>query len=233
MRRALLLAIGLPLLGAGIAEGNRAYRSGDARTAATVYARRMAEGDSSAVVRYNLGTALLRMARYDQARPHLEAAANAPVRRELAVRAHYNAGNADLEPVYRGLRRGREDPQRAERLRRAVGRYKQALRLDPSDLDAKWNLEIAQKLLRQEEQSGGGGAPEEQGGGGGGEGDQNEEQQPSPGPQETPQGQGADASQLSRAEAERILSGAARQERETQNEVLGRNRGTPRPARDW
>jgi Ca-activated chloride channel family protein len=232
MKRALLLAIGLPLLGGGIEAGNRAYRSGDARAAAAVYARRMAEGDSSAIVRYNLGTALLRMERYDQARPHLEAAAGAPVRRELAVRAHYNAGNADLEPAWRARGEG-EDPKRIERLRRAIGRYKQALRLDPSDLDAKWNLEIAQKLLRQEEQSGGGGAPEEEGGGGGGEGDQNEEQQPSPGPQETPQGPGADSPQLSRAEAERILSGAASRERETQEELLGRNRGSPRPARDW
>ena len=233
MKRVVLLALALPLLGGGVAEGNRAYRSGQVRLAAEVYARRLERGDSSAVVRYNLGTALLRLGRWDDARPHLEAAASARARPELAARAHYNAGNTDLEPVFRGKV---PDAERAERLRRSIARYKQALRLAPADPDAKWNLELAQKLLREQpreeerqddprDQGGGGG------GGGGGQQDDPQPQQRQPEP--SPASQGGPSPQISRAEAARILSGAAEQERNAQRELLDRNRGARKAVRDW
>ncbi len=233
MRRLALLALLAPLLGGDVTAGNRAYRAGNPRAAAAVYARLLAEGDSSAALRYNLGTALLRTGRWDEARTQLEAAAALPLPPELALRAHYNAGTADLLPVHR---REASADERKERLTRAISRYKQALRIAPGDLDSKWNLELAQKLLDQEE-SGASDQPQGGGGGGGGGEDENDDPQPDPQPgppTPAPQPQGnADAPQLSPAEAERVLSGAATRERETQRELLDRNRATPRPARDW
>jgi Ca-activated chloride channel homolog len=235
VRRLALFGLLVPLLGSDVTAGNRAYREGNPRVAASVYARLLAEGDSSAALRYNLGTALLRTGRWDEARAQLEAAAALPTPPQLALRAHYNAGTADLLPVHR--RDASAAEERKARLTRAISRYKQALRIAPGDLDSKWNLEIAQKLLDQEE-SGASDQPEGGGGGGGGGGeDENDDQQPDPQPgppTPSPQPQGdADAPQLSPAEAERILSGAATRERNTQREILDRNRATPRPARDW
>jgi tetratricopeptide (TPR) repeat protein len=226
MRRALLLAVALPLLGGGIAEGNRLYRAGQFRRAAEAYARRYAEGDSSAVLRYNLGTALLRLQRWDEARPHLDAAVEAQKPPGLRQRALYNAGNADLEPVFR--RRVTDEERRNAMLLRAVGRYKDALLLRPDDADAKWNLELALRLLRRDPPSGGGGGGQGQSGGGGGDDTpQQPAQQPSPAPTPAP------APELTQEQAERILTGASNAEKDAQRQVLSRSRGERNAVRDW
>ncbi|HYH79602.1 MAG TPA: hypothetical protein VEX86_07385 [Longimicrobium sp.] len=227
MRRALLLAVALPLLGGGMAEGNRLYRAARFRLAAEAYARRYAEGDSSVVLRYNLGTALLRLQRWDEARPHLDAATAAQKPAELRQRALYNAGNADLEPVFR--RTVTDDAKRTEMLRRAIGRYKDALLARPNDADAKWNLELALRLLRRDPPSGGGGGQDQDQGGGGG--DDDAQQQPAPQPSPAPRP--APAPELSQEEAERILTGASNAEKDAQREALSRNRGERNAVRDW
>jgi tetratricopeptide (TPR) repeat protein len=224
----------LPILGGSVAEGNRLYRAGQHRRAAEVYARLLEKGDSSAAVRYDLGTALLRTGRYDDARARLETAADGKARapRELRMRAHYNAGNADLEPVFRG---SVPKEQREQRLHRAVVRYRKALMLRPGDYDAKWNLELAQRLLERERRSGGGGGgqqnPKPSGGGGGGV-----PERPSPAarqPRPSPASRGEGSPGVSQARAERILSNAERQEREVQRRVLEKKRGGREAVRDW
>jgi len=227
MRRLLLLAA-LPLLGGGMVEGNRLYRAGQFRRAAEAYQRRAAAGDTSAAERYNLGTALLRLRRWDEARPLLESAAGVRRVAELRQRALYNAGNADLEPVF--LRKATKPDERRERLTRAIAHYKDALLARPGDADAKWNLELAERLLDHEPpKSGGGGGADKQNQGGGGGG----QQPPQPAPQPAPSPQPAPAPELSEREAERILTGAARAEADAQREVLSRVRGQRKTVRDW
>ena len=227
MRR-LLLLVALPLLGGGMVEGNRLYRAGQFRRAAEAYQRRVAAGDTSAAARYNLGTALLRLQKWDEARPLLESAGGVRRAPELRQRALYNAGNADLEPVFR--RKVTEPGARRERLLRAITHYKDALLARSGDADAKWNLELAQRLLDREppQRGGGGGADQRnQGGGGGGQGPPQPAPQPAPSPRQTP------APELSQREAERILTGAARAEADAQREVLSRVRGQRKTVRDW
>jgi Ca-activated chloride channel family protein len=228
VRRALLLAVTLPLLGGGVAEGNRLYRHGQFRLAAEAYARRYAAGDSSVALRYDLGTALLRLGRWDDARPHLEAAIEATKPAELRQRALYNAANADLEPVFR--RKVTDDAKRTEMLRRAIGLYKDALLARPGDADARWNLELALRLLRHDPPSGGGGGGNEQNQGGGGGGD-DAPRQPAPQPSSAPQP--APAPELTQEQAERILTGASNAEKDAQRQVLSRNRGQRNAVRDW
>lgn len=231
MMKLLSILLLVPILGGGMATANRLYRAGEHRRAAALYAGRIAEGDSSAAARYNLGTALLRLGRHDDARPYLEAAAAAKrgIGRELKERAHYNAGNADLEPVFAA--RVPED-QREPRLKRAAAHYRNALLQDPSDADAKWNLELAMRLLQRERGGGGGGGDEDENpSGGGGEGD--DPQQADPQPQPAPGAQGSGAPRLSREAAERLLSRAGEDERQVQREVLERNRGGREGVRDW
>jgi tetratricopeptide (TPR) repeat protein len=225
MRRALLLGMMVPLLaGGGATEANRRYRAGEHRAAAEAYAKLVQAGDTSTATRYNLGTALLRTRQWDEARPHLEAAL-AAARGELQQRAAYNGGNADLEPVF--LKQVTEPEAHEERLRRAIGRYHQALLARPGDLDAKWNLELALRLLAP---------PPPQGGGGGGESDQGgggDQDQPQPSPQAAESPRQQPVPNLSQQEAERILTGAERSEREAQRQTLDRNRGERQGVRDW
>ena len=229
--RRLRATLGLVLLlgGGALAEGDRAYRRGDYRTAAEAYGRVLAAGDSSAVVHYNLGTALLRLDRHDEARPHLEAAARLRGRAGLPARAEYNAGGADLAPVAAD-RVAKE--QRRERLLRAVDRYRRALLLNPGDADAKWNLELAQRLLRVESGGGGGGDvddEDERPRGGGGEGP------PSPASPQPRPGQGSQGADqpMTRERAERILAGAESREQAIQRQQLRRDQSKVHGVRDW
>lgn len=231
--RSALLAAGLlgTLLGGGLYAGNRLYRAGEYARAAEAYAAAMAAGDSSAVAHYNHGTALLRLERWDAARSALEAATHASSggeRRELAFRAAYNAGNADLEPVFRGMV---ADTARATALRRALAHYRVALLLSPADGDAKWNLELATLLLHEETGGGGGGGADDAGGGGEGAHDE----APAPeGAGAEAGGSGTDAEGLEQSEAARLLAGADRAERELQRRRLRQGQEPPPPGtRDW
>lgn len=228
MRRLVVLGAAALIGGGALAEGERAYIRGDFRAAAAAYGRALADGDSSAVVRYNLGTSLLRLGRHDEARPHLVAAALARAPLEVRFRAEYNAGNTHLVPVASG----RVAPeQRRARLYRAVAHYRRALLLRSGDVDAKWNLELANRLLR-EQPGGGGGEDDEEDespSGGGGEND------PSPAaPQPRPGQVDAGAGQpMTREQAERILAGAETREQRIQRQQLKQDQTRIHGVRDW
>ncbi|HEX2077056.1 MAG TPA: tetratricopeptide repeat protein [Longimicrobium sp.] len=228
MRRLMILGAAALIGGGALAEGERAYQRGDYRAAAAAYGRALAAGDSSAVVRYNLGTSLLRLGRHDEARPHLEAAALARAPLEVRFRAEYNAGNTHLVPVAAG---SVPSEQRRERLFRAIAHYRRALLLRPGDVDAKWNLELANRLLR--EQTGGGGGEDDEDNespsGGGGEND------PSPAaPQPQPGSADAGAGRpMTREQAERILAGAETREQRILRQQLKQDQTRIHGVRDW
>lgn len=215
------LALAALLAASGVlATAERAYRQGDYEAAAAGYARALAAGDSSAAVRYNLGTALLRLGRHDEARPHLEAAAGDSA---LAARAAFNAGFADLAPAAAG----RVPPdERRPRLERAVTRYRTALRADPSDADAKWNLELAERLLRREASGGGNEDDEDPAGGGGGSEEESTKSS-------APRGADPGGAPLTPAEAERILAGAEQRDLAVQRERLKQDQRRIHGVRDW
>ena len=213
------------LLAAGSACGDRHCRAERYDQAAAEYRRELQRGNTSAAVHYNLGTALLRLQRYGEAREHLEIATRAdePGTRQ---RAFYNQGNTHLEPAFRAQR----SPERTEALQEAVRSYREALLLDPDDMDAKWNLELAQRLLAEQGSGGSSDDPRQGGGGGGGE----DEQAPSsPDPTPAPAGGTGSAPQMTPAEAERVLQAAAQREASLQQEKLQRSEVAPPNVRDW
>jgi tetratricopeptide (TPR) repeat protein len=228
MMRWMMIAGAAALIGGGVlADAERAYRRGDYQAAAQGYARALADGDSSAAVRYNLGTALLRLGRHDEARPHLEAAARARAHGDVRMRAAYNAGGTDLQPVASG----RVPPeQRRDRLMRAIRHYRGALLINPGDADAKWNLELATRLLR--EQAGGGGGDDEENENPSGGGGQNPPSPATPQPQPSTADQGA-GRPMTREQAERILAGAEAREQRVQRQQLKQDQNRIHGVRDW
>lgn len=210
-RAVLALAVVCALWNAEI-RGNRAFRDREYARAAAEYHRALRDRGSNAALRYNLGTALARLGRFPEAAAQLDSAVSG-ADAALRQRVHFNRGNTDLEPAFRAA----PDSVRDARLRRAVIAYKRALLLQPSDSAAKWNLELALRLLRQPPPSAGGG-----GGGGGGGAPETPEPEPAP-----------DAADPALAEAERILSGAEQADIRLQQDRT--RRGNPqRPvARDW
>ncbi len=163
-----------------VVAGNDAYAAGRYAEAIAAYGRAEERGavDPDGLA-YDRGTAELaaaarlgdpaaKEALTQQALEHLKQAAHA---KDAPVRgaAHYNAGNALLG---------------ANKLDEAIDAYKDALREDPLQEDARMNLEVA---LRRKQKQGGGGGPGPQGQGQQGQGPQQGGQQG----QQPQQGSGA------------------------------------------
>ncbi len=139
-------------------EGNRAYAAGDYQGALERYRRAGAERPDLRVIAYNTGNALHRLGQYERAVSEAQrAAADGP--NDVRFRAYYALGNHFA---------------RLNRWREAYEAYRNALILNPGDLDAKVNLEIALRHLEEQRQGQAGqatqrgqqGQPGEQGQGG-------------------------------------------------------------------
>ena len=119
--------------------GNRLHRVGAFEAAASAYRGSGDDAASAQLRAYNLGTALLE-AGSDEAERHLERAAAGPDR-NVAQKAHYNVGYHLV-----GLAGGSSDQvATVALLLGAIRNNRIALRLDPADEDARWNLAVAQR----------------------------------------------------------------------------------------
>ncbi|HET9041001.1 MAG TPA: VWA domain-containing protein [Gemmatimonadales bacterium] len=126
-------------------KGERLYASGDFAESAKVLDRALA-ADSTPVRAYNAGNAYYRMRRYEDAAVRYRLAAAGPAKvRQPSV---FNLGNALV-------RAAEEAPERGQLLLDAIAAYEEALRLDPADHDAKWNLELALQRLEEDRMAGG------------------------------------------------------------------------------
>lgn len=122
-----------------IRSGNRAYEQGAYPQSEVDYRRALEQSPESYEARFNLGNALYKQERHDEAAQIFQQLAQDTTRADHAAACHYNAGNALF-----GQRK----------LQEALEAYKNSLRQDPTDMDAKFNLAYVKKML--EEQQGGG-----------------------------------------------------------------------------
>ncbi|MES2180365.1 MAG: VWA domain-containing protein [Gemmatimonadota bacterium] len=185
-----------------------AYAAKDYKTAVLLFGRAIQKGDKTPGALYNYGTSLLAADSMAAAAEILERAAE-KADTETQYRARFNAGLAHLLQG-RALK---GDSASAE-FKAALAAYKRVLLQRPTDLDAKWNYELA---LEQQKK----------GGGGGGGGQSNAD--PSPAQQEQkPQ------PTLAQRQAEQLLGSAEREERDVQSKKQKQNRPEPPPGgKDW
>ena len=107
--------------------------------------------------RYNLGNALYKAERFDKAEQTMRQAAADTLRTDdERAQAFYNLGNAQFKQ---------------QKYKEALESYKQSLRLNPSDQEAKYNYAYTKRLIDDENGGGGGGDDKNQ------DKDQNKEQQ--------------------------------------------------------
>jgi len=124
--------------------GERLYHEGRYAEAFALF-HGAQRGDSSARLAFDAGSALYRLERYEEAAEQFRTSARDP---GLRQRSLFNLGNAMV-------RAAEEKPGQPEPLYRATEAFEGALRLDPRDQDAKWNLEIALRRLGDDRTSGG------------------------------------------------------------------------------
>ena len=116
---------------------NRLYEAGDFEQALQAYQKLLAERPDLPELSYNAGNALHRLGRFERAIEETQRALP-PTGARLGAATYYALGNHFLA---------------LDRPEDAYEAYKSALLLDPSDLDAKHNLELALRRLRQRQPS--------------------------------------------------------------------------------
>jgi tetratricopeptide (TPR) repeat protein len=196
-------------------DATAAFRAKDYRRAAGLFAEVIRKGDRTPGALYNYGTALVAADSLPAAAEVLERAVER-ADPEVRYRGRFNKG---LTHLVRGLGSPKDssaapNDSASGQLKLALADYKRVLIQRPTDLDAKWNYELALEK-------------EKSGGGGGGGGQSNASQAPSknePKPQPT----------LAQRQAEQLLGSAEREEREVQSKKQKQNRPEPPPGgKDW
>ena len=85
---------------------------------------------------YNLGNVLYRQGRYEEAAKAFQKVAQQQGS-PLQAQAYHNTGNIEMQQ---------------KQYQKSIDAYKNALRLNPKDMDTKYNLEYARKMLVQQQQ---------------------------------------------------------------------------------
>ena len=121
---------------AEVREGNRLYQEGRFDEAREQYLEALRENPNSPIIRFNEGNALYQSAEFQQALEAYRQAVETGDDR-LKAQAWYNLGNV----LYR-----------QQQLAESIEAYKESLRLDPNDVDAKHNLEMALQHMQDQQQ---------------------------------------------------------------------------------
>ena len=140
-----------------VRKGTRQYNKGNYEQAISRYEQALQAVAGQFEATYDLGNALYKAERFDRAEQTMQQAAADSLRTDTErAEAFYNLGNAQFKQ---------------QKYKEALESYKQSLRLNPSDQEAKYNYAYTKRLIDDENGGGGGGDDKNQ------DKDQNKEQQ--------------------------------------------------------
>jgi len=202
-------------------QGNRSYEDNDFGDSEMLYRRAVDADPEFNKAIFNLGDALYKQEKYEEALDNFKELSGRETDSNLLADSYYNMGNTLLK---------------AGKIEESIEAYKNALRNDPSSMEAKYNLAYAQDLLDQQknqqqqqqdqqqkdqeqqdnQQSQGENEDQNQQ-----EGDQEQDQQQQDQQQDQKQQQQQQEGeqQMSREDAERLLQALAENEKEVQEKV--------------
>lgn len=120
-----------------VAKGNEEYEKKRYRNAESLYREAVKKDPKQYPGNYNLGSALYRQDKFEEAAQQYLNSSVAENNPEKQAKAYYNMGNALLK---------------AEKYQESVEAYKKALRINPNDEDARYNLSYAMQKLKQQQQ---------------------------------------------------------------------------------
>lgn len=118
-----------------IRQGNRYFKKEKFDTAELAYRKALEEKKVNKIAEFNLGDALYRQKKFEEAGHQFEAAASNEVVKTNSAKAYHNLGNSLLQ---------------AGKIEESINAYKDALRRNPGDLDTKYNLAYAQRMKKQQ-----------------------------------------------------------------------------------
>jgi tetratricopeptide (TPR) repeat protein len=137
----ILFAMVVPVKAQGgrseIRQGNRHFKNEKFDQAELSYRKAQEEKKVNQVAGFNLGDALYRQKKFEDAGRQFEAAATTEMDKMSSARAYHNLGNSLLQ---------------AGKIDESINAYKDALRKNPTDLDTKYNLNYAMMMKKKQEQ---------------------------------------------------------------------------------
>ena len=130
-------------------KANSLYQSKNYDGALKSYDNLILEFPAEQKLKMNKGSSLYRLGDFDKAEEAYGQAKEIKDQKALAA-LYYNLGNAQF---MEGERLGAQNGQQAmEKYKAALENYIKSLDVRPSDRDAKWNVQLAQKKIKQMEQ---------------------------------------------------------------------------------
>ena len=121
-----------------VRRGNREFRREHFEKSVDSYLRALQHDSTCFEAKYDLASALYRTERYDKAEKTLLSIANDTTRTELERgEVAYNLGNTQFAQ---------------QKYKEALSSYRQAMRCNPNDEDAKFNYAFTKRLIQQQEQ---------------------------------------------------------------------------------
>lgn len=223
-----------------IRKGNKSYNKSAYNEAELSYRKALGVNPQSPRGEFNLGASLYSQEKYPEALEHYQRVIENPNSPDSTLQhAYYNAGNALFSQ---------------EKYAESVAAYKSALRLNPQDRLARYNLSEALRRLQQQQQDnqqgnnqndkqdGEGQQDQSQQQDGEGQQDQNQQQEQQSNEGEQQQEQSGQEQQqktgtMSQEDAAQLLKALEKQEGDTQEKVqrarLQKQGKRKRPERDW
>lgn len=198
-----------------IKKGNDAYEKRDYNNAITQYQQAIAKKPASATAKYNLGNALYKNSKADEAvQAYDDAAANAVSKNDRS-KAFYNKGVV--------LQNNKKIPE-------CIEAYKNALKLNPQDEDARQNLQKALQQQKQQQQQENKNKKDEKKP----KEDKQKKEKDKPKEDEKNEQPKPEPSKLSKQDAEEKLKALLQQEKNLQDKLRKVNTATSaKPEKDW
>jgi Ca-activated chloride channel homolog len=124
-----------------VKQGNKLYEQKKYKEAAATYMKAVQRDTTYTPGMFNLGNALYQSKQTDAARNVMAATARTAKDKQEKSGAQYNIGNTYMDE---------------KKWQDAIDYYKQALRNNPQDADAKYNLSYADAMMKKDQKGGGG-----------------------------------------------------------------------------
>ena len=206
-------------------EANELYQEKKYDQALTKYQDALLSDPENERLQFNVGNTLYQKKKFEEALQEYQKVIGTE-ELPLEGQTYYNIGNA----LYR-----------MNKLPESILAYQQALKIDPDDMDAKYNLEYVRRKLKQnsekqemqQQQSSQEQQQQPEQDQGQSQGEENNKQSQQEQGDQTEQSQPQDQKELSKEEAEKILDALKNDEKDPQKQRKMQVSGRPRIKRDW
>lgn len=131
-----------------IRNGNKNYYKKDYGNAEVEYQKAIAIDTSSSAANYNLAEAYYKQKKYDDAEKQFQKLTNFQTDKENQAAVFYNLGNTQIKQA-ENLLQQRKTEDAIKMIKQSIDSYKNTLRINPEDKDAKYNLSYASEVLKQ------------------------------------------------------------------------------------